>query len=218
MINILKVTKREETGKKMREAQAKGTLPVVVYGHLVESQNFWVNALDFTKMYKDAGESTIIELAVEGEKKLHNVLIHEVQFSPLTGAPTHIDLLRVRMDEEIEARIPVEFAGESPAVKSLGGMLLKNVDEILVSCLPAHLPHSFIVDITSLATFGDHFTVSQLIVPAKVKVLSDSDMVIAGVSAPRTAVEIASLDEKTENDVTKVEGVVKNKDAKEEEK
>ena len=205
---ILNAVNREVVGKQMRTEKKEGQLPVVVYGHGVAAKNIWVSALEFKKLYSTAGESSIIELLIEGEKMV-NVLIHDIQLNPLTGAFTHADLLQVRMNEAIEAHIPLEFVGEAPAVKTLGGMLLKNTDEVLVSCMPGDLPHSITIDISSLATFDDHITIADIVVSDKVKVLGDADMVIAGVAAPRTEAEIADLDVKVEADVTKVEGIIK---------
>ncbi len=205
---VLKAVLREETGKKMRAIRNADRLPVVVYGNDIAARNLWVPFLDFSKMYRVAGESTIIDLEVEGEKTV-NVLVHDIQIDPLSGRFTHVDLLQVHMNQPIEAHIPLEFTGEAPAVKTLGGMLLKNADEIMVSCLPADLPHAITVDISSLATFDDHITVSDLKLSSKVTVLSDAEMIIAGVVPPRTEAEIADLDVKAEVDVTKVEGIVK---------
>lgn len=204
---------RDVVGKKMRAAKAVGQLPVVSYGHDIAARNLWVAALDFKKIYRTAGESTIIELQVEGGKNT-NVLIHNTQLDPMSGNFTHVDLLQVRMDEEIEAHIPLEFVGEAPAVKTLGGMLLKNTDEIVVSCLPADLPHSITVDISVLETFDDHISAADLKLSSKVKMLSEPEMIIAGVTPPRTEAQIAELDTKAEADVTKVEGVVKETEAK----
>lgn len=202
----------------MRSERTIGQLPIVVYGHSITARNLWVSFLDFTKAYKIAGESAILELQVTGEKNNANVLIQDIQLDPLSGKVTHADLLQVRMDEEIEAHIPLEFTGESVAVKALGGMLLKNTDEILVSCLPADLPPVIMVDISALATFDDHIKVSDLKISSKVKVLSDVDMIIAGVTPPRTEAQMAELEEKAEADVTKVEGVIKETDTKTESK
>lgn len=214
---ILKAQMRDVTGKQMRLVRSEGQLPVVVYGHNIGARNLWVSFLDFTKVYRTAGESAIVELQVEGEKNV-NVLIQDIQSNPLSGSFTHVDLLQVRMDEAIEAHIPLEFVGESPAVKALGGMLLKNTDEVLVSCLPADLPHEITVDISVLATFDDHIKVSDLKISPKVTMLSEVDMVIAGVTPPRTEAQIAELDVKAEADVTKVEGVVKEAEVKTESK
>lgn len=206
---ILKAEVREVTGKKMRSMREEGQLPAVIYGRNVDARNIWVAALDFTKAHRVAGESAIIDLQVAGEKMV-NVLIHATQLDPMSGNVVHADLLQVRMDEEIEAHIPLEFVGEAPAVKTLGGMFLKNTDEVVVSCLPSDLPHAITVDISSLQTFDDHIKVSDLKISAKVKMLSDADMIIAGVTPPRTEAQMAELDTKAEADVTKVEGVIKD--------
>lgn len=213
----LKAIERDAVGKKMRSQRKEGKLPAVVYGHGVASRAIWLSALDFSKIYQSAGESTLIELSSEGTKSV-NVLIHDTQTDPLSGSFTHIDLLQVRMDEVIETGISLEFVGESLAVKALGGMFLKNIDEVEVSCLPADLPRSITVDISVLKTFDDHITAGDLHLPEKVTLLSEADLVVAGVTPPRTEAEVADLDTKAEADVTKVEGVIKDKEEKVEEK
>jgi len=188
-------------------------IPAVMYGHGIKPQNIWVTYLEFEKAYKEAGESTVIELEIDGKKV--NVLVHDNQVDPITGKFTHIDFFQVNMDEKIETNIPLEFIGESPAIKELGGMLVKSLDEIKVSCLPADLPSEIIVDISRIKAFSDHIKIKDLDISDKVKVLDDENMVVALVEAPRTEEEMASLDEKVEEDVTKVEGVVKETPATE---
>jgi large subunit ribosomal protein L25 len=113
------------------------------------------------------------------------------------------------MDEEIETHVPLVFVGESPAVRELGGMLMKSIEELPVKTLPSDLPHSLEVDLSTLLTFEDHVTVSDIKVSAKVVIDADPNMVIASVIPPRTEAEMETLDTKVEADVTKVEGVVK---------
>ncbi|HBR71634.1 MAG TPA: 50S ribosomal protein L25, partial [Candidatus Moranbacteria bacterium] len=103
----------------------------------------------------------------------------------------------------------LEFVGESPAVKENGGILVKNMDEVEVKCLPADLPSKFEINLSMLAKFEDHITVADIKVPQGVEILAEKEAVIALVIPPRTEEELASLDEKVEADVTKVEGVVK---------
>jgi large subunit ribosomal protein L25 len=210
----LKSKIREEVGKNLNSFREQGLIPAVVYGHKVKPRNLWINYLDFKKAFDNAGESTVIELEI-GEKEKVNALIHDSQSDPLTGKFSHIDFFQIRMDEEIETEVPIEFLGESPAVKELGGMLVKNMDAIGVKCLPGNLPHEFKVDISKIKTFDDHFKVSDLEIPEKVEILSEMDTVIALVAPPRTEEELASLEEKIEEDVTKVEGVVKETPAEE---
>ncbi len=210
----LKSKIREEVGKNLDSFRKQGLIPAVVYGHKIKPKNLWINHLDFERVFDKAGESTVIELEV-GEKEKVNALIHDIQNDPLTEKFTHIDFFQIRMDEEIETEVPVEFFGESPAIKELGGILVKNIDAIAIKCLPGNLPHEFKVNISKLKTFDDHFKISDLEIPEKVEILAEMDTVIALVAPPRSEAEMASLEEKVEEDVTKVEGVVKETPAEE---
>ena len=203
---ILKSKLRKETGKKVKKYRREGLVPAVVYGRKMPARNLWVDLLEMEKVYGRAGENTIIKLDIEGGKEA-NVLIHDVQINPLSGIFSHIDFFQIRMDEKIETEIPLEFAGEAPAVKELGGVLVKNMDDVPISCFPADLPSKLEVNIENLKTFDDRFKISDLDVSGKIKILLDPETVIALVAPPRSEEELAKLDEKVEEDVTKVEGV-----------
>lgn len=203
----LKADKRELVGKKAKQLRKQDMIPAVMYGNKIAAQNLTVNYIDFKRVYAKAGESALIELEVE--KKKVNVLIHDIQLAPMSGKVTHIDFFQVNMKEEVETEIPLEFIGESAAVKALGGVLVKNIDEISVKCLPADLPEKYEIDISTLATFEDVITVKDLKISDKVEILMDLETVIALVSAPRTEESLAELDNKVEEDVSKVAGVVK---------
>jgi len=204
----LNAKKREEVGSKVSKLRAIGLLPAVMYGHKIASQNLTLNYIEFQKVFQKAGENTVIELAIDGGAKV-NVLVHEVQNDAMTGNVSHVDLFQVRMDEKLETKIPLEFVGESAAVKALGGVLVKNMDEVEVSCLPADLPSTIQVDLSLIETFDVHIKVKDLKVSSKVEIMTDMETVIALVERPRTEEELASLNEKVEADVTKVEGMVK---------
>ena len=136
----------------------------------------------------------------------------------MSGKANHVDFFQVNMKEEVETTIPVEFVGESEAVKALGGILVKNIDEIPVKCLPADLPEKFVVDIAKLATFEDQYTVKDLKTSDKVEIMLEDETVIAMVSEPRSEEELAGLDQKVEEDVSKVAGVAKEAPVTEEKK
>jgi large subunit ribosomal protein L25 len=204
----LKGQKRTVTGGKVSKLRKAGVIPAVMYGHKIAAQNLALNYLEFQKVFQKAGENTVIELEIEGGEKA-NVLVHDVQLDAMDGKISHVDLFQVRMDEKIETKIPLEFVGEAPAVKALGGVLVKNMDEVEVSCFPADLPSTIQVDIAQIVTFDIHIKVKDLKVSDKVEIMSDMETVIALVERPRTEEELAALNEKVEADVTKVEGVVK---------
>lgn len=183
-------------------------IPAVLYGNKIKPQNLWVGFSDFKKAYQEAGESTILELDVDAKNKV-NVLIHEVQLDTMSGLFAHVDFFQVRMDEKIETEVPIEFIGESDVVKALGGMLVKNLDAIPISCLPADLPSKFEVDIARLKTFDDVIKIADLEISDKIKIQIDPETVIVNSIEPRSEEELAKLEEKVEADVTKVEDVVK---------
>lgn len=203
----LKAVARELVGKKVKQLRKQNMVPAVMYGNKIEAQNLAVNYLDFSRVYDKAGESALVEVEVAGKKV--NALIHDIQLDPMSGRYTHVDFFQVNMKEEVETEIPLEFVGESEAVKASGGVLVKNMDTITVKCLPADLPEKFVVDIAKLATFEDVITVADLKTSDKVEILLEDETVIALVSEPRSEEELAGLDQKVEEDVTKVAGVVK---------
>jgi len=205
---LLESKAREERGRKTNKGRKLGMVPAVVYGKKVESKSLWVNALDLSRLLKKFGESVIIDLKIDG-KDDRNVLIHELQKEVVSGKYLHIDFYQVNMTEKIEAEVHLEFIGESEAVKALGGSLVKSLDKIGVECLPADLPSHIDVDISAIKTFADHILVKDLKVSDKVKIDLEPETVVALVIPPRSEAEIEQLSEKVVEDVTKVEGVIK---------
>jgi len=206
----LKAKIREVFGRRTKKGKRAGLIPAVIYGRGIESLSLWINDLDFRRLIKKSGESTMIGLDIDGKGE-KNVIIYETQKDPMTEKYTHIDFFQVRMDEEIETEVELVFLGETdaPAIKELGGVLIKNMDEVTVKCLPADLPGEIKVDVSSLKTFEDYIYVKDLNISDKVKIELDPETVVALVSPPRSEEELSSLEEKVEEDVSKVEGVVK---------
>lgn len=215
----LKLSARSRTKATKKEAnkeRAQGSIASVMYGHGKPATSLWVERLAFEKLYKEAGESSIIHIDVDG--KSHTALVQDVSFDPLAHRAIHIDFLQVKMNEVIEVTIPLEFIGESPAVRQLAGTLIKTLEEVEVSCLPKDLPHALEVDLAKLVDFENHLTVADIVVPADVKILTNPETVVATVEQPRSDEDMDALNEKVEADVTKVEGVVKEEPVVEEEK
>jgi len=205
---ILEAKKRDVLGRKTNKGRKEGLIPAVVYGKGVSGTNIWVKLLDFKRLIKKSGESTVIDLKID-EKDNRNVLIYDTQKDPVRDNYIHIDFFQVRMDEEIETEVELEYIGEAPAVKELGGVLVKNIGAIEVKCLPADLPSSITVDISILKTFEDRITLGDLNISKKIELSIDLETVIALVSEPRSDDEMSGLDTKVDADVTKIEGVVK---------
>ena len=111
----LKVEKRDLLGKKVESLRKQGLLPAELYGHGVANSHLSINTREFEKIYKEAGENTVINVTIDGSVK--PVLIQDVQFHPVSGDIESVDFYEVRMDEEIEAAVPLEFVGESQVLR-----------------------------------------------------------------------------------------------------
>jgi len=221
---------RKDLGKKVKVLRQKGILPGVLYGPKIETRPLEIDLKEFEKIYKEAGESSLISLEVdeaktssspfanarEVDKKKFLVLIHEVKLDSLTEKPTHVDFYQPRLEEEAEAMVPLVFEGEAPAVKDLGGTLVKNISEVEVKALPQNLPHEIKVNIDRLKTFEDSILIKDLIVSKEVKILKEPKEVVTAVSPPEKVEEELEkpIEEKVE-EVEKVEEKVEEKEEKE---
>jgi large subunit ribosomal protein L25 len=197
-----------EAGKNLQTLRGKGLIPAILYGRGIESKPLSLDHRAFARAFRAAGENTIIALST-GTGKPVNVIVKDAQMDPISNRFTHADFFQVRMDEAIDADIPFEFVGEAPAVRELGGILVKALENVEVNALPGDLPHTLMVDLSKLVTFDDVIKIKDLAIPAKVTVKDDIETVVALVEAPRSEAELEKLDEKAEADVTKVEKVEK---------
>lgn len=203
---------REITGKRVKDVRAAGDVPAVLYGHGVNARTLAVPASEFRKVYAKAGSSSLVDVTIDGGTSV-KAIIHEVQPNPLTMQPIHVDFHQVRMDEKMTARIPLVFMGESDAVKTLGGSLMKSLDSVEVECLPADLPHELTVDISTLKTFEDDITVASLPLPKGVEVVTEGHLTIASVTPPLTAEQLAKMEESQVGDVSAVKAAADEKKA-----
>jgi large subunit ribosomal protein L25 len=204
---------REKKGKKVKGLRKKGILPAILYGPEIENLNLEVKEKEFEKIFKEVGESSLIDLCV-GEKK-YKAIIHQVQKDPIEGKIIHIDFYSPSLKEKIEVKVPLVFEGVAPAVKDLGGTLVKNISEIEIQCLPDNLPKEIRVDISGLKSFQDFIFVRDLKLPEGVKVLRKEDDILAFVAPPEKVEE--ELEKPIEEKVEEVESVEKKKEEKFEE-
>ena len=222
LMQELKAQSRIELGKKTNALRRAGFMPAVLYGDGVLSQAIKVSSRNFEKVLKEAGESTLVSLKVD--ETLYNVLIHDISRDPLRGTPVHADFYAVRMDKEIRVKVPLEFLGESPAVKNDGGILVKVLQELEVEALPKDLPHVLQVDLSGLVVLESKFKVGDIRLPDGVRIIADPEDVILLVEPPRTAEELGELElapvaelkeVKTEQELKRDEEQKKEKEEKE---
>lgn len=183
----LQIHKREIFGKQLEKSRIQGDIPAEIYGHGKENIHVFVSRKDFDSVFKKAGESTVIELMLEGVS--HPVLIYDIQRDALRDVVLHVDFYEVRMDEKVKADVPIEFSGEAPAVKTYNGILVKSLEEITVEALPTQLPQHILVDLSGLSELNQTLYVKDIPSILGVRFLVDPDMAVASVVEQSVEVE-----------------------------
>lgn len=206
-----------EQGKSAKQELRDNNVPGVVYGQGVTATSISIGRSELMKLMKQAGSSTLVDLTI-GNQEPVKVLIKEAQLNPVTNDLIHVDFHQIRMDQELETEVPLKFIGESEAVKSEGGTLVKSLDAIMVRCLPANLPQEIEVDLSKLATFDDAINVGSLTLPTGVESLTEADVTIATVAAPLSEEELKKLEEGEQVDLSAIKTEGEEKKAEEEAK
>ena len=210
MINLKAKQRKEEDLKQIR---AEEKVPAVLYGPKIKNLNLGVNLKEFEKIYKEAGESSLISLDISGQKEKFLVLIYDIQLDVLSGKPTHIDFYQPNLKEQVEVSVPLILEGEALAVKDLGGTLVKNISDIEVKAFPQDLPREIKVDISNLKTFEDNIAVKDLEISSKIEISKDPEEILITISAPEKVEE--ELEKPIEEKETEV--IKKEREEKEEE-
>ncbi len=174
----LTAQKRTVLGRKVRKLRRDGFIPAHVFGHKIKTEHVQVSAGEFAKVFEKTGETGIIDLAIDSQKK--PVLVKNIQIHPVTDAPLHIDFYQVNLAEKVKVKVPLEIVGEAPAVHKKVGVLLNPVAELEVEALPADLPEKIEVDVSKFENVGDEIKVKDLKVDRnKIEIHADEELVVA---------------------------------------
>lgn len=169
--HVIQAVSRKDEGKgASRRLRRSGFIPAVVYGGQaapksiqlehektwIASQNEWFYA-------------SILTLEVDGQRE--SVLLRDMQRHPYKQLIMHLDFQRVDQNQALRVRVPLHFLNEekSPAGKTAGVVVLHELNEIEISCLPRDLPEFIEVDLTELKV-GDIVHLSDLKLPAGVEI------------------------------------------------
>ncbi len=175
--------KNRDTKGDLADLRESGFLPAVFYGKKADSTPISILKTDFLKVWKKAGESTVVTLKrAEGDV---DALIHDVDFDPVTGNPRHADFYVFEKGHKLEVSVPLEFIGVALGVKDHGGMLVKVLHELKIKALPANLPHQIEVDISALDAIGSQLFARDIKLPSGVDLAENGDEVVALVSEPK---------------------------------
>ncbi|HVS28963.1 MAG TPA: 50S ribosomal protein L25 [Solirubrobacteraceae bacterium] len=181
------VEPREIDGSRSaRRLRRRGLVPGVVYGGDGEPAHFAVDARALRQALAHSG--AVLELSV-GDGKAEPVVVKDRQRDPVRGHTVHLDLLRVRLDVEIQTTVTLELTGgeESPGVKE-GGVLEQITRELTIEALPTAIPDAIRHDVSGL-DINDTVTLDAIAAPAGVKLLDDPETTIATVLVPKMPTE-----------------------------
>ncbi len=208
-----KIRNKEKNANALRN---EGLVPGVIYGYeMDENLSIQIDSIDLEKIYRKAGESTLIKINLVDEddkkvKKTPTVLIQDTQEHAISDDFTHVDFYQPNLDEKVEVEIPLEFIGQSLAVKDEDGTLVRNLSTVNIEALPENLIHDIEVDISVLETFDDVIKVKDLEVPEGVEIMEEDEEVVALVSRPQDIDE--ELEEPLDDELEGVEVIGEEED------
>lgn len=180
----LEVSRRERSGKEIaKKLRAGGKVPAVVYGGHKESVAIEVDRKAVTELIQKSehGVRSIFLLKMSGTDQQRHAMIKDIQINPINRKMTHIDFVRVIMDEAVRVTVPVHVVGTAKGVKNGGGLLDFQVRELHIECLPNAIPDSIDIDVTELDGH-QYYRISDLKLPNGVKVHDDPERVVVGVT------------------------------------
>lgn len=192
-IQTLSLSRRQIIGKKVKTLRRKGIVPVHMYGSGTEALSLQTYALELQQLLPRVGTNVPLSIRLEDDSGENICFVREVQRHPVTEEILHVDFLRVDVSQAIQAEVPINVTGVSPAVRDLNGTLLLQMQSILVEALPMNVPASFEVDISGLDDFEKAVYVGDVAVGSLVTLITGTDEMIARVSAPR--IEVEAVDE-----------------------
>ena len=174
---------RDILGKGVRFLRRQGITPAHLFGHGLKSLTLQCETAKLERSLAQAGETRLITLKVNDEKKARPVLVREVQTEPLTRKLLHVDFYQVKMEETVEVEIPIVLVGEAPALEARDNMLLRELNTLTVECLPAKIPTRLEVNIGSLTDAGQALRVKDIAVGSDITILSEPEQMVVTVIA-----------------------------------
>ena len=184
----LTATPRDRAGKgAARSLRREGRVPGVIYGHAREPQPLSVDTREFEHLLEGiAAGATVIELDLGGTTT--RTLIREIQRHPVKRALLHVDFQELVAGERVSVNVPIVYVGTPEGVRVSGGVLDQIMHEVLVEADPSDIPNHVDVDVSAMQ-IGQTIHVGDLQLPEGVTALSDAELAVCVVAAPRTVEE-----------------------------
>jgi large subunit ribosomal protein L25 len=219
---VLEAVKRDRFGKnEAGRLRREGQVPSVLYGGGADDSGkpvatpISVVPKELSRiLHSESGANTLITLKLGGES--WRVMVKDYQLDPISHSLLHADFYRVAMDKALTVTVPIVLRGESPGVKQQGGLLDFVHREIEVECLPADIPENIEVDVSGLM-LNQAIRLRDLTGSVKWKPVSENDIMIVHVVAPKAEAEPAPAEGEVAAAPAEPEVIKKGKADKEEE-
>jgi len=186
---------REVHGKQVSQLRRKHLIPGIFYGKGAKNISLQFNEKDLVKVLSTAaGFNVIIDLTIKDAKgeQLESVIPQDVQVNALTDKVEHVDLRKIDLKEKIVTKVPVRLVGTAPGVKQ-GGILVHNLHEVEIKCLPTEIPSSIDIDISGLMDIGAAIKIGEVKFPENVETMHlYPDQVAVAVLAPKQEEEVVA--------------------------
>lgn len=208
---VLQADNREATGKnQVKKLRNEELVPGVIYAKNQENVNVQFTARDFEKVLRQAGTSTIITLDINGENK--EVLIKDFQSHPYKNQFLHVDFQAIDQNQAIRVTVPVVLVNRDDMTE-VTGVLVQNLDDVEVECLPKYIPQTADVDVKDMQ-IGDNKTIADLDIFANddITILGDEEEVVCSLqevseeeiddeeSEESSAADVPTVDETEEDE------------------
>ncbi len=192
--STLEVERRERLGSRYsKRAIAQGKLPCVLYGQEREPAHLLLDRKAALRLFHSGERVFTIAL---GDVTQH-VLLKDLQFDYLGNNVIHCDLMRVDLDQEIEANVPLHLIGDAKGADVAGAVMVQKMNEIPVLCAVSALPDHLELNVSELGA-NEQLTAGEVALPSGVKLNCEPDdiAVIITVQAeePEETAEAAAID------------------------
>ncbi|OGI18988.1 MAG: hypothetical protein A3B68_07215 [Candidatus Melainabacteria bacterium RIFCSPHIGHO2_02_FULL_34_12] len=183
MAKALTIKARPRENKKPNALRASGFVPATVYGHGFNSESVQINAKEFSKIPHKA-YSHINELDIEGKEK-YPVLIRTVQIDPVKDNYLNIEFYRIKADEKLKVKVPLNYVGHSPAVTA-GGVLIVSYNEVEIYCLPKDIPDFIDINLEDIKEIGQAIHAKDVKINQNITLLAKGEEVLVKVEIAKT--------------------------------
>jgi len=185
LINLTATPRQPRKKGAARQLRRAGAIPAILYGRLLgPAQPLQLEATEVRRALHSLGRNILVNLIINenDQSREQGAILKAVQRDPTTDRILHLDFQAVSLTEPLRVTVAIQLVGTPKGVTE-GGVLLQNLMEVEVECLPTQIPEFLSLDVSDLA-FGDMRCVGDLAPPPGVTILTPSEEVVASLAAP----------------------------------